>query len=93
MGIDILRMDSQSRAAIIDNLRREYPVGTRVELISMNDPYRHMPEGLQGTVTNIDDIGTIFVNWDNGSSLGVVYGEDRVRKVISDIKFRQVKDL
>lgn len=82
MGVDMLRMDSQSRVTIIDNLKREYPVGTRVELIKMNDPYRELPIGLQGTVTGIDDIGTIFVDWDNGSSLGVVYGEDKIRKVV-----------
>ncbi|WP_242835650.1 DUF4314 domain-containing protein [Ruminiclostridium josui] len=83
MGVDMLRMDSQSRAAIIDKLKREYPIGTRVELIKMDDPYpyRKMPVGLQGTVTGIDDIGTIFVAWNNGSTLGVVYGEDKIRKV------------
>lgn len=66
---------------IVERIKKEYPVGTRVELIEMNDPYRPMPEGLQGTVTCVDDTGTIHVNWDNGSSLGVVYGEDRCRRV------------
>lgn len=66
---------------IVECIKKEYPAGTRVELIEMNDPYRPMPEGLQGTVTCVDDTGTIHVNWDNGSSLGVVYGEDRCRRV------------
>lgn len=66
---------------IVERIKKEYPAGTRVELIEMNDPYRPMPEGLQGTVTCVDDTGTIHVNWDNGSSLGVVYGEDRCRRV------------
>ena len=66
---------------IVERIKKEYPAGTRVELIEMNDPYRPMPEGLQGTVTSVDDTGTIHVNWDNGSSLGVVYGEDRCRRV------------
>ena len=29
-----------------------------------------------GTVIAVDDVGTIHVAWDCGSSLGVVYGED-----------------
>jgi len=66
---------------IVERIKREYPAGTRVELIEMSDPYRVMPEGLQGTVSCVDDTGTIHVKWDNGSSLGVVYGEDRCRKI------------
>ena len=37
--------------------------------------------GEQGTVQFVDDIGTIFVNWDCGSNLGVAYGEDIIRKI------------
>lgn len=61
---------------VIASLRSQYPAGCRVRLIEMNDPYRHMQVGLEGTVICVDDAGTIHVNWDNGSSLGVVYSED-----------------
>lgn len=67
---------------IIDRLRIEYPVGTRVELISMEDEYRKLQPGERGTVTGVDDIGTIHVNWDCGSCLGVAYGEDHCKKVV-----------
>ena len=67
--------------AIVERIKREYPAGTRVELVQMNDPYRTMPEGLRGTVTGVDDTATIHVRWDNGSCLGVVYGEDSCRKI------------
>ena len=60
-------------------LKKKYPKGTRVELIEMSDPYRKMEPGLLGTVDQIDDTGTIFVRWDNGSGLGVVYGVDKIR--------------
>ena len=66
---------------IIDRLRIEYPVGTRVELISMEDEYRKLKPGERGKVTGVDDIGTIHVNWDCGSCLGVAYGEDSCRKI------------
>ena len=66
----------------VQHLREQYPKGTRVELISMNDPYnRKLKPGDQGTVSCVDDRGTIFVNWDCGSGLGIVYGEDQVRKL------------
>lgn len=65
---------------IVERLREKYSAGTRVELLEMADPYRMMPKGLQGTVTWVDDTGTICVDWDNGSSLGVLYGIDRCCK-------------
>ena len=58
-------------------VRRCYPKGSRVKLVSMNDPYcRDLKPGMLGTVIHVDDIGTIHVAWDCGPSLGVVYGED-----------------
>ena len=53
-------------------------VGKRVELIYMNDN-QAPPVGTKGIITKIDDIGTIHVNWDNGSSLGLVDGEDKYK--------------
>ena len=65
---------------IIKSLRTEFPVGARVEILKMND-VQAPPMGTLGTVTGIDDLGTIHVHWDNGSSLGVAYGEDKCRLV------------
>ncbi len=67
--------------AAVERLRKQYPAGTRVELVSMNDPYTKLRPGDKGTVDFVDDTGTIFCSWDNGSSLGVVYGEDAARKL------------
>ena len=62
--------------------REEYPVGTRVELIQMDDPYNHkLVPGCQGTVRWVDDMGTIHVSWDCGSSLGLIPGEDAWKKI------------
>ena len=65
---------------IIKSLRTEFPVGARVEILKMND-VQAPPMGTLGTVTGIDDLGTVHVLWDNGSSLGVAYGEDKCRLV------------
>ncbi|MGE5417487.1 MAG: DUF4314 domain-containing protein [Acidobacteriota bacterium] len=62
-------------------LRSYYPPGTRVELVRMEDPYTRLKPGDRGTVTVIDDTGTVFVDWDSGSKLGVVSGEDEIKKI------------
>jgi len=64
----------------VERIRAQYPVGCRVELIKMDD-IQAPPIGTKGTVTGVDDIGSIMVSWDNGSSLHVVYGEDFCRKL------------
>ena len=64
----------------LEALRAEYPPGCRVELVKMDDPYREMPPGLRGVVTGIDDSGSIHVDWQNGSSLAVIFGEDHAVK-------------
>ena len=64
-------------------LRDQYPSGTRVELVRMDDCYAP-PIGTKGTVTGVDDIGSIMVRWDNGSSLSLAYGVDICRKVVAD---------
>ena len=63
-------------------LREKYPTGTRVELVHMDDPYTSLTTGDKGTVRCVDDIGTIHISWDCGSSLGAVYGEDIITKII-----------
>lgn len=68
---------------ILERLRREYPVGCRVELLRMDDVTAPLV-GTKGTVTGIDDIGSIMVDWDNGSGLNVLYGIDLVRKVVEN---------
>ena len=65
---------------IVERLRKQYPAGTRVELVRMNDE-QAPPIGTLGTVTGVDDLGSIMVSWDNGGSLSVVYGEDLCKKI------------
>lgn len=65
----------------VASLKKKYPAGTRVELVRMDDPYTKLRPGDRGTVRDVDDIGTIHVSWDCGSSLGVVDGEDEVMKI------------
>ncbi len=57
--------------ALVERRRAQYPKGCRVELVSMDDPHTTLRPGDQGTVSFVDDIGTVFVDWDSGSKLGV----------------------
>lgn len=63
---------------VIQKVKQSYPRGARVELTRMDD-VQAPPVGTKGTVMGVDDIGSIMVNWDNGSSLSVVLGEDSCR--------------
>jgi hypothetical protein len=67
----------------IKRLREHYPAGARVELIEMRDE-QAPPIGTKGTVTYVDDIGSIGVDWDNGSSLSVALGADRCRSLVPE---------
>lgn len=68
---------------IVKSIRERFPVGTRVELIAMDD-IQAPPIGTRGTVQAVDDTGTIFCRWDNGSGLGVVWGKDACRKIADE---------
>ncbi len=62
----------------VERIRKTYPVGTRVELVAMDDP-QAPPTGTKGTVMGVDDTGSLLMRWDTGSSLNVIYGIDTVR--------------
>lgn len=64
----------------VERIRNEYPVGATVELIEMSDVHAP-PAGTIGKVLHVDDMATVHVAWQNGSTLGAVYGEDVIRKV------------
>jgi len=64
----------------VEHIRKQYPVGTRLELLQMDDP-QAPPLGTKGTVCGVDDTGSILVHWDTGSGLNIIYGIDRVKKL------------
>ena len=57
-------------------IKKQYPAGTRIKLINMDDPWHPVEPGTEGTVEFVDDIGQIHMKWDNGRTLALVPGQD-----------------
>ena len=68
----------------IQNIKEKYIAGTKIELIEMYDNTNPVPKGTKGIVDFVDDIGTIHMKWETGSSLGLIVGVDEF-KVIGDV--------
>ena len=64
----------------IEMLRKEYPAGTKVELLAMDDK-QAPPVGTIGEVIAVDDVGQLVMQWQNGSGLNLIPGVDSFRKV------------
>jgi hypothetical protein len=47
-------------------------IGKRVRIIRLEDPYTKLKSGDEGKISYIDDMGSIFVDWDSGSKLALL---------------------
>ncbi|MBQ6211262.1 MAG: DUF4314 domain-containing protein [Ruminococcus sp.] len=65
---------------VISKIKAEYPIGTRIELLKMDD-IQAPPIGTKGVVEGIDDMANVLVRWDNGSGLNVIYNCDIIKKI------------
>ena len=68
----------------VKQLKENYPPGTRLELLHMDDPYQPVPDDMRGTVHHVDDGGHIDMRWDNGRTLSLVADKDKFRKLTMD---------
>ena len=65
-------------------LRKQYPVGTKIQLISMRDEKYPILPGTIGEVTHIDDMGSLHMKWQNGSSLALISEVDSFKVVAAE---------
>lgn len=65
----------------VAHMREKYPPGTRVEVVSLCNEEEHLKPGTKGTVVGVDDQPALLVNWDNGSSLSLLIGQDQFRVI------------
>ena len=75
----------------VEHIRKQYPIGCRVVLDQMDDA--QAPRlGSQGTVTGVDDTGSVMCAWDEGGGLSVVYGADRCHKIATEDEAKATLD-
>ena len=67
--------------ARVEQAKKMYPPGTRIELAVLCNDEPGMPPGLQGTVVGVDAQPALLMEWDNGRTLSLLIGEDRFRKI------------
>ena len=68
----------------VERLREQYPPGTRISLLKMDDPYSKLQPGDRETVEGVDDAGGLMCRWDNGEGLSLDYFEDDYRKLTAE---------
>lgn len=73
-------MMSDRYRKMVKQLREEYPAGTRIRLIKMDD-IQAPPPNTEGTVINVDDLGDIRISWDTGGSLAIIPTIDQFEKL------------
>lgn len=83
--LEVLNLNEYERQRrIAESTKKLYPPGTRIELLSMSDSYAPVPSGTRDTVKFVDSMGTIFPEWDNNRTIGIVPGEDSFRKLTQE---------
>lgn len=74
-------MSAWIAAQMVEKIKKDYPAGTRIELIHMLHDDYPVEDGTYGTVDHIDTTGTLHCIFDNGRQLGIIPGVDTFRKV------------
>lgn len=64
----------------VQSIKNTYIQGMRVRLLRMSD-IQAPPIGCEGTVRGVDDLGSVMVLWDTGSTLNVVLSVDEIEIV------------
>ena len=67
-----------------ERYKAEYPSGTLIMLLSMGNDIHRVKDNTRGTVIAVDDIGTLHCDFDTGSMIGIIPGEDSFRKLTEE---------
>ena len=71
----------QIRPEVLAKIREDFPVDSTVEVVEFHDQYRDVPAGTRGHVLCVDDTGTVHCSFENGVSLGCIWGIDVIRRI------------
>lgn len=71
--------------AQVEALRKQYPAGTKIRLISTDGPYTAAKPGDTAVVLAVDDAGQLMLKWDLGNtSISLIPGVDSFEKIEAD---------
>lgn len=71
-----------------EQYKTAYPPGTRIVLLHMGNDPRPVEDNVRGTVTAVDDAGTLHCVFDNGRAIGIIPDADSFRK-LTDVELAQ----
>lgn len=74
------KVGREMKRSEIEQLKQIYREGLRIRLLKMDDS-QAPPIGTQGTVSGVDDIGSVMVEWDTGSRLKVLLDQDEIELI------------
>lgn len=75
----------------VEGIKKQYPIGTKIRLCEMEGETT-VPPGTKGTVTGVDDIGQIHINWECRSSLALNTEEDEFYVVTPQEELSEKKE-
>jgi len=75
--VNPLVVGSSPTLGAMEIINMDHLIGRQIELINCTDEYTKLEPGSKGKITFIDDAGTVFVDWKNGSNLGLIPGVDK----------------
>ena len=69
------------RPEVLKKIREDFPEGATVEVVEFHDQYRDVPASTRGHVLCVADTGTVHCSFENGVSLGCIWGIDVIRRI------------
>lgn len=67
---------------LVEEIKLKYKPGMKLRLLKeMANEKNSIPVGEIGTIDFVDDVGTIHINWECGSSLGLIVNDDKFEEV------------
>ena len=76
--------------ASIDKRKSEYQPGTKVRCINMENEINPIPRGMTGVVTEVDDIGSIHILWENGLEVAMLNIQGDILEKVSKHKYGNI---
>jgi len=74
-----------SHKSLLKKSAGQFEEGDRIELVHTSNIYSEVLPGTQGTVSFMDDAGTVHVDWDDGGQLSIMPETGDVIKMVAEL--------